>query len=223
MKKYFITGTDTKVGKTIFSIALLQFAKKIGYKSIGYKPISSGSKITKYGLRNNDALLLKENSNIKLYYNKINPYNFLDNTSPNIVSKRIKNPISFYEISSKLRNIEKKANWIIIEGSGGWYTPISNIKKFSDWVIKENISIILVVGIKLGCINHALLTLDIIKKTGLKIKGWVANNINKPLIYHKEYINTLKKNLSINFLGEIPYLNILNNIKLWKYINFNYL
>ncbi|WGS66270.1 dethiobiotin synthase [Enterobacteriaceae bacterium ET-AT1-13] len=223
IKRLFITGTDTKVGKTISSIALLQIANKIGFNSIGYKPVASGCKITKYGLRNDDALLLKINSQIKLNYNIINPYNFLDNTAPNIISKRIKKPISFYKMSSKLKYISRKTNWIIIEGAGGWFTPISKIKRISDWVLKENIPIILVVGIKLGCINHALLTVEVIKKTGLVLKGWIANNINIKTIWHNEYINTLKNNLCINFLGEIPYLNKNNKNELWKYINFSLL
>ncbi|XZR52839.1 MAG: dethiobiotin synthase [Enterobacteriaceae bacterium] len=222
IKRLFITGTDTNVGKTFLSIALLQFANKIGFNSIGYKPIASGCKFTKYGLRSNDALLLREYSSIKLNYNIINPYNFLDNTSPNIVSKRIKKPISLYKISSKLRYIEKKTNWIIVEGAGGWFTPISKIKKFSDWVLKENMEVILVVRIKLGCINHALLTVEAIKKTGLILKGWVVNNINNKTIWHNEYIKTLKDNIYENFLGEIPYLKQNNMIELWKYINFNY-
>ncbi|WMC19708.1 MAG: dethiobiotin synthase [Enterobacteriaceae bacterium PC38] len=218
----FITGTDTKVGKTFISIMLLQLAKKLNFDSVGYKPIASGCKITKYGLRNNDALSLKKNSNIQLYYNIINPYNFLDKTSPNIISERIKKPISLYKISSILKYIKKKTNLIIIEGIGGWLTPISKIKKFSDWVFKEKISVILVVGIKLGCINHALLTVESIKKKGLILKGWIANNINNKNIWHKKYINTLKQNLNIIFLGEIPYFKKHNKIKLWKYINFNY-
>ncbi|WMC18907.1 MAG: dethiobiotin synthase [Enterobacteriaceae bacterium PSpicST2] len=222
IKRFFITGTDTKVGKTFSSIALLQIANKMGFKSIGYKPISSGSEFTKYGLCNNDALLLKKNSSVKLKYNIINPYNFLNNTSPNIISKKINKPISFYKISSNLRYIEKKTNWIIIEGAGGWFTPISENKKFSDWVLKENIEIILVVGIKLGCINHSLLTIEAIKKTGLILKGWIANNINIKTIWHNEYINTLKNNICVDFLGEIPYLTKNNKNELWKYINFTY-
>uniref|UniRef100_A0A8D8XB78 ATP-dependent dethiobiotin synthetase BioD 1 n=1 Tax=Cacopsylla melanoneura TaxID=428564 RepID=A0A8D8XB78_9HEMI len=121
-------------------------------------------------------------------------------------------------MSSKLKYISRKTNWIIIEGAGGWFTPISKIKRISDWVLKENIPIILVVGIKLGCINHALLTVEVIKKTGLVLKGWIANNINIKTIWHNEYINTLKNNLCINFLGEIPYLNKNNKKSFLIYI-----
>ncbi|XZR53233.1 MAG: dethiobiotin synthase [Enterobacteriaceae bacterium] len=223
VNRLFITGTDTKVGKTYISIALLQLAYKLGFSNIGYKPISSNCKITKFGLRNNDAVSLKINSSIKLNYNIINPYNFLDNTSPNIASERVKKPISFYKISLKLKYIVKKTKWIIIEGIGGWLTPISKIKNLSNWVLKEKIPVILVVGIKLGCINHAILTVESILKSGLILKGWIANNVNIKNIWHKKYINTLKNILIINFLGEIPYFKTYNKNKLWKYINFKYL
>lgn len=210
IKKWFITGTDTNVGKTIVSTLLLKKGSELGFNTAGYKPISSGCTKTIYGLHNDDALLLKKNSTIKFTYQEINPYAFYHAIPPNFLNDS-DNKINFNKLSRGLKNIQKKANWIIIEGIGGWCTPIYKLNSLSDWLKKENIPIILVVSIKLGCINHAILTTQSIMQSGLKYSGWFANCI-KPEKYILNYIYTIKKYIQVPFLGMIPYIKNINNI-----------
>ena len=206
MIRWFITGTDTDVGKTVATCALLQAAKKAGFRTAGYKPVASGSERTANGVRNSDALALQLNSSIPLYYHQVNPLVFMEPTSPHIVSASENRPIHFSTLSAGLRELEQKADWIAVEGAGGWFTPLSASQTYADWVISEQLPVILVVGMKLGCINHALLTAAAIRASGLVLAGWIANNTAPTGKHHQAYLDTLHQCLHAPFLGEIPYL-----------------
>ncbi|WDR80496.1 dethiobiotin synthase [Candidatus Purcelliella pentastirinorum] len=216
IKKIFITGTDTNIGKTFISKIILIKANKLGYKTGGYKPIATGCIKTKSGLINNDVITLQKYSNTILSYKEINPYSFKFPTSPNIANKNNIYNITIKNISRGLSNICKKANFIIIEGVGGWYTPISNNITMADWVMHEKLPVILVIGIKLGCINHALLTIKAIKKNKLNLIGWITNNLKKKNKFNKNYINTLKNMIKKPLLGEIPYIHNNNKLEINK-------
>lgn len=205
-KRFFVTGTDTEVGKTIASCALLQAANLSGLKSAGYKPVASGSEHTPQGLRNEDALALQRNSAVALSYAQVNPFTFAEPTSPHIVSAEEGRLITRDALSAGLRELENLAEWVLVEGAGGWFTPLSSTLSFADWVHDEQLPVILVVGIKLGCINHALLTAQAVRQAGLPLVGWIANDIQPPGKRHAEYLATLKERLAAPFLGEIPWL-----------------
>ncbi|XBC44090.1 MAG: dethiobiotin synthase [Buchnera aphidicola (Floraphis choui)] len=207
---FFITGTDTNVGKTVCSTLLLILAKNYGYQASGYKPISSGN--NGKNNKNNDAILLKRFSTIKLTYEEVNPFLFPEPISPHISSKKHNIPICTNALSLGLHNLHKKSNYIIVEGIGGWFTPLSEKITLADWVIQENLCVILVVGIKLGCINHAILTQKAILDSGLLFSGWIANCILPKNTYNFEYINILKKYLKSEFLGCIKYFYHLEDI-----------
>lgn len=209
---WFVTGTDTNVGKTIVSSILLKNAAKLGYQTAGYKPVSSGVKKTCKEYKNNDALILQKLSSINLKYEEINPFCFHEKAAPNILSAQYNIKISFEKLSFGLSKLKKKSNWILIEGVGGWYTPLSNNKTYADWVNKEKLPVILVVGIKLGCINHAILTNNAILKHNLNFSGWIANNVIPKSKFHKENILTLKNFLQAPFLGEIPYFKNIKKV-----------
>ncbi|PPI86890.1 dethiobiotin synthase [Candidatus Pantoea edessiphila] len=213
MKCLFVTGTDVEVGKTTSSSLLLQIANNYGYRTAGYKPIASGCKITSEGIRNNDALILQRYSSVSLNYSQINPLSFIEPTAPHILSAKENTPILFSTLSNGLLKLKKLANWIIIEGSGGWYTPISSSQLYADWVHLEQLAVILVVGVKLGCINHAILTVESIKFRGLNLAGWIANTIIPPDKYYEDYIISLKKMLPQPCLGVIPYLGLCEHSK----------
>ena len=183
-KRFFVTGTDTEVGKTIASSALLQAANLLGFHTAGYKPVASGSELTGDGLRNEDALALQRHSRVALRYDQVNPYTFAEPTSPHIIS----------------------ADWVLVEGAGGWFTPLSDSLTFADWAQAEQLPVILVVGVKLGCINHAMLTAQAVRQAGLPLAGWIANDVQPPGKRHAEYLATLKNRLAAPFLGEIPWL-----------------
>lgn len=206
MNSWFITGTDTEVGKTVASTALLQAAKAAGFRSVGYKPVASGSEMTAEGVRNGDALALQRNSVLALPYERINPLAFIEPTSPHIVSAEEGRPITFARLSAGLKALTSEADWVLTEGAGGWFTPLSDETTFADWVQQEQLPVVLVVGIKLGCINHAMLTAQAIQASGLRLAGWIANDIQPPGKRHREYMATLIQRLPAPLLGEIPYL-----------------
>lgn len=221
-KRFFVTGTDTEVGKTISSCALLQAAKLSGLKSAGYKPVASGSELTAQGLRNDDALALQRNSAVALSYAQVNPLTFEEPTSPHIVSAEEGRPITAGALSAGLRELENLAEWVLVEGAGGWFTPLSPTLTFADWVRDEQLPVILVVGIKLGCINHGLLTAQAVRQAGLPLVGWIANDIQPPGRRHTEYLATLKRLLPTPFLGEIPWLSdAAQRDDLGQYIDLN--
>ena len=200
-KCYFVTGTDTEVGKTVASCALLQAAKAAGYRTAGYKPVASGSEKTPKGLRNSDALALQRNSSLQLDYATVNPYTFAEPTSPHIISAQEGRPIEALVMSAG-------------------FTPLSDTFTFADWVTQEQLPVILVVGVKLGCINHAMLTAQAILHAGLTLAGWVANDVTPPGKRHAEYMTTLTRMIPAPLLGEIPWLaENPENAATGKYIN----
>ena len=131
-ERYFVTGTDTEVGKTVASTALLQAARLLGKNTAGYKPVASGSEMTAEGLRNTDALALQRNSTRELAYSAVNPYTFAEPTSPHIVSADEGRPIDFTVLSAGLRTLESQADWVLVEGAGGWFTPLSDTQTFAS-------------------------------------------------------------------------------------------
>ncbi|MFY7120940.1 dethiobiotin synthase [Enterobacter cloacae complex sp. SHL021] len=205
-ERYFVTGTDTEVGKTVASSALLKAARLQGKTTAGYKPVASGSEMTAQGLRNTDALALQRNSTLPLDYAAVNPYTFAEPTSPHIISADECRPIAFSVLSDGLRALERQADWVLVEGAGGWFTPLSDELTFADWVQREQLPVILVVGVKLGCINHAMLTAQAVQQAGLRLAGWIANEVVAPGKRHQEYLATLRRVLPAPFLGEIPWL-----------------
>lgn len=204
-ERYFVTGTDTEVGKTVASCALLQAANLRGLRSAGYKPVASGSEMTAQGLRNSDALALQHHSSLPLDYKTVNPYTFAEPTSPHIVSADLGEQIDAAVMSAGLRTLEAQAEWLLVEGAGGWFTPLSETFTYADWVIQEQLPVILVVGVKLGCINHAMLTAQAIRQAGLRLAGWIANDVVAPGARHREYMATLRRVMQAPLMGEIPW------------------
>ena len=203
---WFLTGTDTDAGKTVVSCALLQAAKKQGFRCAGYKPVASGSEMTADGLRNSDALALWRNSAVQVRYEEINPYTFAEPTSPHIVSELTQTPVDFAVMTAGLHNLNQQADWVLTEGAGGWFTPLSQTQTFADWAIQMQMPVILVVGVKLGCINHALLTVQAIQQAGLRLAGWVANEVTPPGTYQEQYLETLTRLIPAPGMGLLPHL-----------------
>lgn len=201
-KKFFITGTDTNVGKTYYSVNLLREYAREGYSTLGIKPISSGYDAdTKI---NDDAKRLFEASSIKIPMKEINPFAFRDPVSPNIAAKNEHVELSVSSIMKEMDKVKKYNPDIqIIEGVGGWDVPINEKENMSDLVKALDIPVILVVAIKLGCLNHAILTANAINQKKIKTVGWVANCISKNELETEENINTLKSKLNMKFLGRV--------------------
>lgn len=218
---WFVTGTDTEVGKTVVSSALLEAATLRGKDTVGYKPVASGSEWHEGKLRNTDALVLQAASSISVGYEEVNPYTFEEPTSPHIISADENRPIEFDVMSQGLLALRKKSNWTLVEGAGGWFTPLSETTSFAQWVIREQLPVILVVGVKLGCINHALLTAQAVAQSGLRLGGWVANCVVEPGKRHAEYMATLRRLLPAPCLGEIPHIPYADAKALAAYLDLS--
>lgn len=167
LKRFFITGTDTSVGKTVVSRALLQALASQGKTVAGYKPVAKGSKETPEGLRNKDALVLQSVSTIELPYEAVNPIALSEEES----SVAHSCPINYTLISNGLANLTDKVDHVVVEGSGGWRSLMNDLRPLSEWVVQEQLPVLMVVGIQEGCINHALLTAQAIANDGLPLIG----------------------------------------------------
>ncbi|BDH45790.1 ATP-dependent dethiobiotin synthetase BioD [Salmonella enterica subsp. enterica serovar Choleraesuis] len=215
LKRIFITGTDTSVGKTVVSRALLQALSSQRHSAVGYKPVAKGSKETPEGLRNKDALVLQSTSTIELPYSTINPVALSEQES----SIAHSSPINYGLLSDKLHEVNSLADYTVVEGTGGWRSLMNDLRPLSEWVVQEQLPVILVVGIQEGCINHALLTAQAIANDGLPLLGWVANRINPGLAHYAEIIDVLRKKLPAPLLGEIPYLPRAEQRELAQYLD----
>lgn len=207
-QRFFVTGTDTDVGKTLCTAALLHLAGTASKKSLGLKPLAAGCEETEQGLRNSDALLLMEHSTEKLPYEQVNPVSLKEAIAPHIAATRLNKPLSAARLSGFLRGVLmiNRADLICIEGAGGWRLPLNPRETLADVAIEIKAPVILVVGMKLGCINHALLTAEAIQRDGLKVAGWIANQIDPDMEAYQENIDTLKALIRAPCLGEVPFM-----------------
>ena len=216
---YFITGTDTDAGKTTISAGLLCAAKQQQRSTLAMKPVASGCEITEQGLRNSDALALIAQSTVKLPYAQINPYTFAPAIAPHIAADEAGVELSVDDLYQAAQVVlQHRADFTLIEGAGGWRVPISNTEFLSDFAIALNVPVILVVGVKLGCINHALLTVEAIRNDGLELAGWVANVIDPDCARLAENIEYLKQHIAAPCLAEVPHLTIANSESVADYL-----
>jgi dethiobiotin synthetase len=221
MPAYFITGTDTDVGKTIVATALLKYFNSKGMSTIGFKPIAAGCESTEQGLRNSDALSLQQNSSLNLPYETVNPFAFEPPIAPHIAAKLVGEKVSIDGLSTAFNTIKSQnCDVTVVEGAGGWYLPINDSEFLYQWVMQEKLTVILVVGIKLGCLNHALLSQSVILAQGLTIAGWVANVVSPQARYIDENIATLKQHLSSPLLATIPFVEAQQFTELQVDFNF---
>lgn len=207
MQRFFVTGTDTEIGKTRITVGLLEKAGQLGLLSLGIKPVASGSEITKDGLINEDALAHQKASTYVCDYDVINPFCFAPAIAPHIVAEQENVELTVATINEALKPaLSESAEFVLIEGAGGWHTPLNQTECYSDWVKSAQLPVILVVGVKLGAINHALLTQESIKNSGLRLAGWVANCMDSNMPFQKENIEYLKAHMQAPCLGVVPFL-----------------
>lgn len=208
MEKFFITGTDTDVGKTLVSMALLQLARESNLSTAAVKPVAAGCSQSTDGLRNNDALALQSIITAALAYDEINPIALEPAIAPHIAANNIACVLSVKSLAEKCEQVfQKNYDFVLVEGAGGWRVPLNATETLADLAALLRIPVVLVVGLKLGCINHALLTLEAIRNDGLVVSGWVANQIDKNMAVVGENVETLVQRLPCPFLGHIPFLD----------------
>ncbi len=210
MSDCFITGTDTGVGKTWAALALMRSMQNKGRVIVGMKPVSSGCQKTTKGLRNDDAVrILKQSSQI-LNYKTVNPYAFEQAIAPHIAAAMAGVVIDIEKIAREFYTLKKNVDSVVVEGVGGWSVPLAAHTMLADIVARLDLKVILVVGLRLGCINHALSTAKAIGATSTKLHGWISNQLDPDYICVDETIATLEARVGAPLLGRLPYMNRFN-------------
>lgn len=205
-KAYFIAGTDTGVGKTTVSCALLAAAKAQGKTTLALKPIASGCEQTPQGLRNEDALALMAEMTEPLIYEQVNPVALPDPLSPHLAAARVGRRLSVQQLTGFCRgSLMQRADFKLVEGAGGWRVPLNEREMLSALPKELGLPVILVVGLRLGCLNHAILTAEAIFKDGVRIAGWVGNVLDPDMAALEENIATLKNLFGPPCLGVLPW------------------
>jgi len=207
-KTYFVTGTDTGVGKTIVAAAILEAAKAAGKRTLAIKPVASGCEQTPEGLRNEDALMLQAAITETLPYDAINPIALEPAIAPHVAAQQAGKQITAQRLVGFCRGIQiRPAHLMLIEGAGGWRVPLNDRETYAAVPREMDLGVIMVVPLKLGCINHAALTAEAIRADGLTLAGWVANHPEEqPMSCEQETLNYLTTHLGAPCLGVLPWL-----------------
>ncbi len=203
---YFITGTDTDVGKTIIALGLIAKLQQQGYRVGAMKPLAAGCEGSSEGLRNADAVQLQQQAGNKLPYKVINPYAFAPAIAPHIAAAAEGVRVDIETIYQHYQTIAAASDCVIVEGAGGWQVPLNDFQTIADLAQRLQLPVILVVGMQLGCISHTLLTVESIRAAKLPLAGWVANQIDPHMERIEENIATLEQRIDAPLLGQIPYL-----------------
>jgi dethiobiotin synthetase len=199
---YFVTGTDTGVGKTLVSCALLHAFAARGLRAIGMKPVAAGC--DENG-QNEDVEQLRAASNVAVQREEMNPYLFHAAAAPHLAAQSAGIRIGIPRILSAFNALASKADMIVVEGAGGFKVPLNENEDSAELAVKLALPVIMVVGLRLGCLNHALLTREAIESRGLAFAGWVANAAGAQMPAQEENIDALKKRLDAPLLGSIPH------------------
>lgn len=207
-KHFFVTGTDTDVGKTYVSVRLIEDLVGRG-QSVGVmKPIAAGGQLLDGKLVNGDALALMRASGTKQSYASVNPYLFDEPISPHISAAKLDVEIDIESLFNDFQEIQSLYDRVLVEGAGGWATPLSNSLTMADLAVKLNIPVVLVVGLKLGCLNHAELTQRAIQASGLTLAGWVANALDPEMPYMRENIEYLIQSFDCPLIAQLSHKKI---------------
>lgn len=202
-RRYFVTGTDTEVGKTVVAAGLLRALAMAGLRTVAMKPVASGCRVAAGGLRNDDALALMAAATEPLAYQDANPYAFEPPIAPHLAAARVGVAIDLGHIHDVYRRLPA-ADAVVVEGAGGWRVPLDGRRTMADIPRRLELAVVLVVGLRLGCINHALLTAEAIAGDGLRLAGWVANEIEPAGA--GDAVATLGQWLDAPCLGRVPWL-----------------
>ena len=206
--KIFVAGTDTGVGKTYVSTIILSGLQQGGYSTLGIKPLATGGVSYQNPLYNEDAVYLQQNSSVQLNYTAMNPLIFEPPIAPHIAAQQIQVALSV-ELLTKAcgKALNTPVDICLVEGVGGWFTPLNDRETMADFVKRIDCKVLLVVGIRLGCLNHALLTQSALQQSGIESLGWIANCIDPNMLFWEENIKTLQGYLKMPFLGFLPWQN----------------
>jgi len=206
-QSFFVTGTDTDVGKTLVAAGLLAAARQEGLKTLAIKPVAAGCEETEEGFRNDDALLLKAQMTEAMTYEALNPVALAPAIAPHIAAQQLGQSLSLSALIKHCQTVlQTPADLALIEGAGGWRLPLNDQEYLSGLPQALTMPVILVVGMKLGCLNHALLTAEAIARDGLTLAGWVANCVDENMSCFDDNLKTLQQAFDAPLLGVVPVL-----------------
>jgi dethiobiotin synthetase len=201
----FVAGTDTGVGKTLVSAALLHTLRRAGKRSVGMKPVAAGAECVAGQWQNEDAVRLREASDVAVPPELDNPVLLRDPLSPHLAARRDGVRIDIAELVRRYRALAQRADAVVVEGAGGFLVPLSDEETGADLAQALALPVVLVVGLRLGCLNPALLTAEAIRARGLPLAGWVANRVDPQMEAVAENIEFLRRRLAAPLLGAIAH------------------
>ena len=202
---YFVTGTDTGVGKTRIATALLRAFATKGLRAVGMKPVAAGCKRADGALVNVDVTVLTAASTVAAPVDLINPYRFEPAIAPHLAAELAGETISLQRIRDAYVALAARADRVVVEGAGGFLVPLNEREDFGDLARLLELPVLLVVGMRLGCLNHALLTAEAVQRRGLQLAGWVANRLDATMPAVEQNVQTLCKRLDAPLLGIVPF------------------
>ena len=221
-QRFFITGTDTDVGKTFVSLSLLSTAKELSLSTAALKPVAAGCVQTPDGLRNSDALALQQVITSPLKYDEVNPVALEPAIAPHIAAAQEEYTLRVSSLAAAcLPVLEGSADFVLMEGAGGWRVPLNEHETLADLAVYLDLPVVLVVGLRLGCINHARLTAEAIENDGLYLAGWVANQVDNNMPAVEQNVDALTRCLKAPCLGHIPFLHRASSIDTSKYLDIH--
>ena len=202
-KTCFVAATDTDAGKTYISSMLLQGFRALDIPAVGVKPIAAGADAEGF---NGDALLLQRHSGIALPYEVVNPICYQAPVAPHLAAVNEQQPIDETQLNQALAAWQQlPVQQLLVEGAGGWLLPLNDKRYLADWVAQQQLPVVLVVGMKLGCLNHAMLTVREIQRSGCQLVGWVANCIDPDMALLEQNIADLQQRINAPCLAVVPY------------------
>lgn len=204
-RAFFVTGTDTGAGKTFVSTVLLHALRQRGLRAVGMKPVASGSELTPEGLRNEDALALQAASEPRPDYALVNPWALTEPTAPEIAARIDGVEVTLPPIRDAFDALTAQADVVLVEGVGGFLAPVRDGLDQCQLPQALGLPVLIVVGLKLGCINHARLTFEAVRVRGFQVLGWIASDVEPSMLFPDDYFEALKAALPIRCLGRLPY------------------
>lgn len=201
----FVAGTDTEIGKTHASTALIHALRGAGWRTRGMKPVASGCEATADGLRNADALALQAASEPRPDYALVNPYSMRAPVSPHLAAREDGVHVEMEPIRQAYATLAADCDRVVVEGIGGWMVPLGDELLASELPRALDLPVILVVGLRLGCLNHALLSARAIRADGLHLLGWVGNAVDPDMLRADDNLDTLRALMPVPCLGVLPH------------------
>ena len=207
MRGFFITGTDTGCGKTEVTLGLMQALQARGWRVLGMKPVASGGVEGPEGVRNADALRIQAQGTVEAPYDRVNPYAFVAPIAPHLAARQAGVEIGLASIAAAHAALCRDADLVLVEGVGGWRVPLGPGLCVGDIPRAFDLPVILVVGLKLGCLNHALLSVESIQASGARLAGWVANQVDPDMLALEDNLDSLATRIEAPCLGAPPWLS----------------